>query len=148
VSFGKGKVRPHGNVGFEWWDKGLSTPVDPSFTRAVTARHQILYAFGLELEAGPKVTLLFDVLGRHTRGDGSIALQSFPVPTNDPDFAGVTAIDLASATEKGIRKISIVPGLKWNLKGNFVISGNALMSVWDNGLRDFFTPVVGLDWTF
>jgi hypothetical protein len=147
VSFGKGKVRPHGNIGFEWWEKGLTTITDFTGTRSVTARHQIQYAAGLELEAGPKVTLLFDVVGRHTRGDGSVATQPFPIP---PAFAagGVTAIDVAAATEKGIRKISIVPGLKWNLKGSFVISGNALISVWDNGLRDFFTPVVGLDWTF
>ena len=147
VSWGKGKVRPHGNIGFEWWDKGLTTVTDFTGARSVTSRHQIIYAGGLEIEAGPKVTVLFDLVGRHTRGDGSIATQPFPIP---PVLAavGITAIDAAAAQEKGIRKISLVPGLKWNVKGTFVISANALMSVWDNGLRDFFTPVVGLDWTF
>jgi len=146
VSFGQGKLRPHGNVGFEWWEKSLSVPSDLT-GRIVNARHQIQYAAGIELEAGAKVTLLFDILGRHTRGDGSVALQGLVVP---PSLiaAGLNSIDLAAATEKGIRKITIVPGLKWNLKGSFVLSWNALMPVWDNGLRDYFTPVVGLDWTF
>ena len=54
VSFGKGKVRPHGNIGFEWWNKGLTTITDPSGLRSVTARHQIQYAAGLEIEAGPE----------------------------------------------------------------------------------------------
>ncbi len=92
VSWGKGKVRPHGNLGFEWWNKGLTTITDPSGSRSVTARHQIQYAAGLEIEAGAKVTVLFDMVGRHTRGDGSIATQSYAVP---PDLAAetVTAID-------------------------------------------------------
>jgi hypothetical protein len=29
-----------------------------------------------------------------------------------------------------------------------VLAGNALISLRDNGLHDYFTPVVGLDWTF
>ena len=147
VSFGKGRLRPHGNVGFEWWEKNLSVPADVTGRNIRNARHQVQYAAGFELGAGPKVTLLFDVIGRHTLGDGSVEIQGFEVP---PILAaeGITSIEFASAAERGIRKITLVPGLKWNLKGNFVLSWNALMPVWDNGLRDFFTPVVGLDWTF
>ena len=147
VSFGKGRLRPHGNVGFEWWEKGLSVPSNLARTASVTARHQIQYAAGVEIEAGPKVTLLFDVVGRHTKGDGSISTQPFAVPPS-LGALGVTAVEAAVGGEKGIRKATLVPGLKWNVKGSFVFSGNALISVWDNGLRDFFTPVVGLDWTF
>lgn len=147
VSFGKGRLRPHGNVGFEWWEKGLSVQSDLAGTRSVTSRHQVQYAAGIELEAGPKVTLLFDVLGRHTLGDGSITIQPFPVAPSLVDL-GVTSVEAAAGSEKGIRKVSLVPGLKWNLKGSFVFSWNALISVWDNGLRDYFTPVFGLDWTF
>jgi hypothetical protein len=41
-----------------------------------------------------------------------------------------------------------VPGLKWNMKGTFLLSLNALVPIMDNSLHDKFTPVVGLDWTF
>jgi hypothetical protein len=35
-----------------------------------------------------------------------------------------------------------------NLKGNLLLSLNALVALQDNGLHDRFTPVIGLDWTF
>jgi hypothetical protein len=144
VSAGKGKIRPHANVGFEWWEKGL---VVDNFTPStnVTLRHQVQYAAGVELDAGPKVTLLLDFLGRHVLGGGAVALREIALPPSIPEF---TAVDLAEATPKRIRKMTLAPGLKWNLKGSFVFSGNALITVLDNGLRDFFTPVVGVDWTF
>jgi hypothetical protein len=144
VSAGKGKVRPHANVGFEWWEKGLIVATDYSRTTGVGARHQIQYAVGSEFEAGPKMTLLVDLIGRHILGDGAVALQSVPVPSD----IQATAIDVVVATEKGIRKMTLVPGMKWNLKGSFVLSFNALIALRDNGLHDRFTPVVGVDWTF
>ena len=144
LSGGKGKIRPHANAGFEWWEKGL---VVNNFTPStnVTLRHQVQYAAGLELDAGPKVTLLIDFLGRHVLGGGAVALQPIALPPSITEF---TAVDLAEATPKRIRKMTLAPGLKWNLKGSFVFSGNFLVTVLDNGLRDFFTPVVGVDWTF
>jgi hypothetical protein len=147
VSAGRGKIRPHGNVGFEWWEKGLGVDTNIFQPIAAEARHQIQYAAGVEIAAGPKITLLVDVLGRHILGDGTVVREAVPVP---PDLAilGIEGLELTQAVEKGIRKLTLAPGLKWNLKGNFVLSTNGLISLQDNGLRDFFTPVVGLDWTF
>ena len=143
ISGGKGKLRPHANAGFEWWEKGL---VVNNFTPStnVTLRHQVQYAAGVELDAGPKVTLLFDFLGRHVLGGGAVALRGVALPPSS-EF---TSAELAEATPTRIRKMTLAPGLKWNLKGTFVFSGNFLVTVLDNGLRDFFTPVVGVDWTF
>ena len=145
-SMGKGKLRPHANGGFEWWEKpihvatGLQTPT-------VRVRHQIQYAAGLEFEAAPKLTLLADVIGRHVRGGGEIEDQTYRFdPATNP--FGVETFTAAGVTDHGIRKITLVPGLKWNLKGAFVLSLNALVPLMDNSLHDKFTPVVGLDWTF
>lgn len=146
VSTGRGKVRPHGNIGFEWWEKGLEVITDFSDTARVGARHQVQYAAGLEFQASPKVTLLADFVGRHVLGGGAVETQNVAVP---PIIAAdVTSLDLAVATGKSIRKFALAPGLKWNVKGSFVLAGNALISINDNGLRDYFTPVVTLDWTF
>jgi hypothetical protein len=105
----------------------------------------VQYAAGLEFEAGPRVTLLADFLGRHVLGGGTVAFENVPVPRA---FPNVTSLDVAVATTTGIRKMTLAPGLKWNVKGGLVFSGNALIPLWDNGLHDFFTPVIGLDWTF
>jgi hypothetical protein len=144
-SAGTGRLRPHANAGFEWWEKGLEVTTDFSGVNRVGARHQVQYNAGIEFEAGPKMTLLLDFVGRQILGGGSVEVQSLPVPR---ELVGVTSLDLAVATAKGIRKFALAPGLKWNLKGSFVFSGNALIALRDNGLHDLFTPVVGLDWTF
>ena len=52
------------------------------------------------------------------------------------------------ALPEGLLKQSIVPGLKWNLKGKFLLSLNGIVNIRDNGLYDKFTPVIGLDWSF
>jgi len=147
VSAGRGRFRPHGSGGFEAWSTGLHMAADFDDTRnglkTVTARHQVQYAGGVEFEATPKVTLIGDVIGRHILGGGRVVLQSF-----GPTSAGVTAVEAASALKKGIAKVSLAPGLKWNVKGTVLLSVNALIPLFDQGLNDRFTPVIGLDWTF
>jgi hypothetical protein len=145
ASSGRGRVRPHANVGYETWSEGLQIVADPGARRTVEAKDQMFYAAGLELEAAPKVTLILDLLGRHILGGGRVATEEFAPP---PNLEGVTAFTAATAQANGIRKLTLAPGLKWNLKGNMLLSLNALVPLKDNGLSDRFTPVVGLDWTF
>ena len=145
ASSGRGRFRPHANVGYEAWSKGVAVVADPLSRRTVTVKNQVQYAAGIELEAAPKVTVIVDVLGRHILGGGRVAAESFPAPTNT---VGVTGLSAVTAQSEGIRKLTLAPGFKWNLKGNMLLSLNALIPLRDNGLSDRFTPVVGLDWTF
>ena len=145
ASSGRGRFRPHANVGYELWSKGLAIVADPQARRTVTVRNQVQYAAGIELEAAPKVTLIVDLLGRHILGGGRVASEAFAPP---PNLFGATSFTVATAQSKGIRKLTLAPGLKWNLKGNMLLSLHALVPLNDNGLSDRFTPVVGLDWTF
>lgn len=144
ASSGQRRFRPHANVGFEWWEKGIDI-VSPDFP-TVTARHQVQYAAGVEFEASPKVTVMLDVLGRHVLGGGEIGYITVPNP--QPNEPRVTSVSYAFATDNGIRKLSLVPGIKWNLKGKMLLSLSGIASLSDNGLHDLFTPVVGLDITF
>jgi hypothetical protein len=140
ASAGQGRFRPHANAGFEWWDKGIDI-VSPDFP-TVTVRHQVQYAAGVEFEASPRVTLIMDVLGRHVLGGGEIGYASVP------PRGGFTSLEYAFATDRAIRKLSLVPGIKWNLKGKMLLTVSGIASLSDNGLHDMFTPVVGLDITF
>ena len=144
-SSGRGRVRPHGNGGFEFWSAGIDVPADFNDppTTTVTARHMVQYAGGVEFEATPKITLIGDVIGRHILGAGRVETQ--PIPVTDPRFTSAEAV---LALPKGIRKITLAPGLKWNLKGTMLLSVNALVPLFDQGVHDKFTPVFGLDWTF
>ncbi|MGC4085967.1 MAG: hypothetical protein QM736_28520 [Vicinamibacterales bacterium] len=69
-----GRVRPHGNVGFEVWNHGLTIATGGSPATSVTIRHQLMYNGGAEVEVNPKVTLNLDFLGQQIRGGGQVAL--------------------------------------------------------------------------
>lgn len=149
ASAGRGRFRPHASAGFEFWGDGVNVVTDFTRETTVTARHQVQYAAGVEVEATPKLTLLADVLGRHILGAGQIGFRTDSPAPGSPDVAlGVSSFESAVALDRGISKLTMVPGLKLNLKGNLLLSLNALIPIRDNGLHDRFTPVIGLDWTF
>lgn len=133
ASGGRGRIRPHANVGFEWWSKGVGVASDQVAGATVTARHQVQYAAGMEFEAAPKVTLLVDLLGGEILGGGTIGFNSSQTAVTLPD---------------GIRRVTLTPGLKMNLKGKLVLSVNALVALLDDGLHARVTPVAGIDLTF
>lgn len=141
-SSGKGRFRPHANGGFEFWNKGVDAVTDFTTMSTVTARHQYQYGAGIEVEATPKLTLIADLIGRQILGAGKVGFKTTPGLT-----PGVSSIDSMVTLPDGIRKLTLVPGLKVNLKAKMLLSLNALVSLWDNGLHARFTPVVGIDLT-
>jgi hypothetical protein len=145
ASMGRGKLRPHINGGFEWWSKGITVVSDPLRNTSASVRHQWQYSAGLEYEASPKLTLIVDGIGRHIRGGGRLGYRVETPPLNP---LGVTAVESAVTLSHGIQKFTVAPGVKWNVKGTFVLAFNSLIAVRDSGLHDRFTPVLGLDWTF
>jgi hypothetical protein len=142
ASSGQGRYRPHANVGFEWWSKGVSVTSDFASNSTVTARNQVQYAAGLEFEAAPKATLLVDLLGGQIFGGGKVGFQA------DTLTPGLTSSQSAVALPEGISKLSLAPGVKVNLKGKLLLSVNALVALRDTGLHARVTPVAGFDLTF
>jgi hypothetical protein len=139
ASSGQGRFRPHGNVGFEGWSKGVTVASDDTPGGTVTARHQLQYAAGLELEAAPKCTVLVDFLGSQIFGGGKTAFQLDP---------GSTTTSSLVALPEGLARMQIVPGVKVNLKAKLVLSANALVTLKDDGLHARVTPMAGIDLTF
>lgn len=140
VSWGKGKLRPHANGGFEVWSDSVDVLGDPLTNSKVLVRHQVEYAGGVEFEAAPKLTLIGDLLGRHTLGGGRMGFVT-------AEQAGTT-LDYAVALPKGNMKLTFAPGLKLNLKGKMLIALSALVPILDRGLHDRFTPVASVELNF
>ena len=140
ASSGQARTRPHVNVGYEWWSKGVSVIADTSPNTTVTARHQFEYAAGLEFEAAPKVTLLVDLLGGQIFGGGKLGFATTTV--------GSSSITALTSLSEGMQRLSLAPGLKVNLKGKMLISLNALVALRDGGLYTRVTPVAGVELNF
>jgi len=143
ASGGKGKFRPHANGGFEYWSKGLTVTSDNPPNSTVTARHQVQYAAGFELEAAPKLTIVVDFLGAHTLGGGRLGFES-----DSTTVSGITSSSSLVALPEGIQRLSLAPGLKANIKGKLLLSVNALIALHDTGLHAKVTPTAGIELTF
>ena len=141
ASSGTARLRPHGNVGFEYWSKGVSVVSDTAANTTVTARHGFQYAGGIEFEAVPKLTLLVDLVGGGVLGGGRVGFGSVA-------DTGFTSSQGLVAFSEGLKKIDLAPGLKANLKGKMLISVNALIALHDTGLHARVTPVAGIEMTF
>lgn len=142
TSFGRGPVRPHGSVGFEYWSKNVDVAAGNS--GVVSLRHQFQYAGGVEIAAAPKLTLLADFLGQRIMGGGPVVLNAATPVTG---VLGITSTQSLGLLEDGINKAFIVPGLKVNLKGKLVLSLNALITIKNNGLHSKVTPTAGINLT-
>jgi outer membrane putative beta-barrel porin/alpha-amylase len=131
-----GDVSPHANVGYEFW----SAPVLISSGGDVFAKNQVNYAFGVEFQAHPRATATVDVIGRRQLHGGQIGYQTVAI--------GPGSIDLLVALPEGLNVVSLAPGIKWNVAGNVLVTGNLLTSLINNGLKAKLIPVVGFDWAF
>jgi hypothetical protein len=142
ASGGRGRVRPHGSAGFEYWNKGVDAAGNPG--ERFTARHQIQYAGGIEIEAAPKVTLTTEFLGQHILGAGEVAFGPEITATGSPFIRSTQSL---VATGSGINKALLVPGLRVNLKAKMLLSLSAIVTLKNNGLHSTVTPVVGINLT-
>src|SRR5262245_21712519 len=143
ASSGRGRFRPHANVGYGYWSKGITIASDYAANGSVEARNQFEYAAGLELEAAPKLTLLVDLLGNSILGGGKVDVASAP-----NIISGASSTQALVALPEGISRMSLAPGLKVNLKGKMLLSLNALVALTDGGMWTRVIPVAGIDLTF
>jgi hypothetical protein len=87
---------------------------------------------------------MVDLLGRSTLKGGPVAYQSQRV--EDP-VDGLGTFEYPVVRPDAVNRLTLVPGLKLNLKGKMLLSLHALVALKNNGLYARFTPVVGLELT-
>jgi hypothetical protein len=136
ASFGKGPLKPHGSVSFEYWNKAVDVPNDH-------LKNQFQYNGGVEVVAAPKLTILADVLGQKILGAGPVEFAAVTPAAG----IGVTAAQSLIFADGSLNKIMFIPGVKVNLIGKMVLSLNALVTMKNNGLHSKVTPVAGINLT-
>jgi len=136
VSFGKGPLKPHGSVGFEYWNKAVNVPGEH-------LKNQFQFNGGVEIVAAPKLTLLADVLGQRVLGAGPVELGAVTSLAG----IGATSAQALLFADGSLNKVSLIPGMKVNLIGKMVLSLSAIVTMSNNGLHAKVTPVAGLNLT-
>ncbi len=140
-----GRWSPHANIGYELWTSRVEVPADFQGLDTLSAKDQIHYGGGVEFEVTRRVTVIGDVLGRYLRGTGQVGYQQFGFPTNQNQILGADAL---VGDPNGVHSAFVVPGAKWNFFKDALVSVHFIVPVTKTGLRDRFTPVIGIDWGF
>jgi hypothetical protein len=108
------------------------------------------YSAGIDAVLHRRVTLTADFLGRYLKDADRLVEQErvfqFDQRT-DPTVRSVTRLTPAAVTGN-LNLMLASAGIKINPFGRFVIVGNALFAVGNDGLQDSVTPSVGLEYSF
>ena len=141
----RGRLAPHASAGFEYWTNPFQV-YDPLQGAAIDAgRHALVYNGGMEWIASDRLTVNGEFTGRSTNNGGRLGYRDLPFRANP---FGITSASVASVTASGLSQVAVSGGVKWNFAGSALLTATILKSVTDAGLRDDWTPVVGMDWGF
>jgi len=154
----RGRFGQHVNVGYTA-AQGTS-PGSLAGLASAALPDEINYSGGTEFVASPRLTLIGDVVGRTLRGAGRLALVSKPFEYTMPTGSGpgcgglptgvctTISLDEFNPREGNLTLLLGTAGLKFNPRGNWLISGSLLFPLSDAGLRSSRTIVVGVDYAF
>lgn len=139
----------HGNVGFEFWADQIrfarSLLEEDDFAETNGA---VEVAVGAEIAASSRLTVNLDLLYQQIRGAGALGIAPFDIPPVPVlGFQGLSAETIVGLDE-GLKKVTLVPGVRWNIFGQTLLNAHVLVSLKNDGLRAKFTPSIGFDWTF
>ena len=135
-----GRFNPHANIGYTFSNGNKATPDDSGNPVLFAPPDEFNYAFGVDVALQPKLTVAGDILGRQYRD--ILRLEEITVFGN-PAF---TEFDLSDKDTLNSTLASI--GAKYNIWGNLLVTANVLIPFTKGGLRDKFTPVFGIDYSF
>lgn len=115
---------------------------------------EALYTFGFDYAVDPKMTISADLLGRYitelpevTVQDATVTYDTDPTAAQDLHTATFSTIAVQDNPD-GANTMGVSVGFKLNVAGQFLFAANGLFPVSDRGLRDDFSSLVGIDYSF
>ena len=140
-SYAAGKASPHLNLGYAWTgDSVLAGDVKTGEKQSLP--DEFVWAAGLDIGVSERLTLAFDVLGRHVIDSPRLQTRTFTALDGHTTFP-----DIHFATGS-FDVIDGAAGLKFNAGGKLLIDLNVLFKLNNAGLRDKVTPLFGLEYSF
>ncbi|HSC26903.1 MAG TPA: transporter [Vicinamibacterales bacterium] len=145
ASMESGKLSPHVNLGYSFASGGGSDPLSVT----PEASDEFTYAAGFDMALHERLTFSTDVLGRTLRDIGRLVpvARQFPFVTQSGDF-GTATFEEFSLRPGDLNLVVGAAGIRFNPRGSFLISAQALIPITKSGLRDRITPVIGIDYSF
>jgi hypothetical protein len=132
-------VAPHVNLGYA--------------VSSGDAPNELSYTLGFDWVVEPRLTIAADLLGRNLSDMPTVEVEDRTFlfntsPSGAPVVAAATfsALDVEAGTSRNALSGSV--GFKMNVYKNLLLSANGLFPLNDVGLRDNFSPLIALDYSF
>jgi hypothetical protein len=140
VSFGARKFAPHVNLGYQWNGKSeLAGNIDTGVKGDLP--NLFFYSAGTDIGVAKSLTVAVDLIGQRVSSIPRLFSSTFTA-TNG---AKAPTINFRSEAY-GINNFSA--GLKYNIAGQLLLTGNLLIQLDDGGLRQRVVPLIGLSYAF
>ena len=108
---------------------------------------ELLYTFGGDFGATPRLTFSFDYLGQTLINAPRVFRDNF-LTDNIPGGTGTLSLPTINGGKDTAVLSSAAAGFKWNLFGNLLLTGNVLIRLDNKGLRENVVPLVALSYAF
>lgn len=162
----------HGNAGYRISGSGLERQIaitdidrqtnqestrvidldaDPTASQVNLNPDEFSYAIGIDVAAAARVTVTGDLFGRVLFDAGRLTDESgefrFRPGSNQAPISSTQFPELDLAARNLYQTFGTL-GLKVNLTNTLLLSASGVFALTDAGLKDSFTPLIGLDYTF
>jgi len=155
------QVTPHFNIGYQW--TGDSILADNAFSQTdpltgvttlffpdekLDLPNRLTYGGGTDIGLSPNFTFAIDLLGQ-VIFDG-VAVEPVQFVANQVPGSPLSGAVFPNIqfVEKTLHIFDLAAGFKFNPVANLLFTFNALIKLNDAGLRDNFTPLVGVEYSF
>jgi hypothetical protein len=135
------KVSPHLNASYKWTGSSLLAG-NPASGQSGNFPDQVSYAAGADVSVNPRVTLAVDVLGRYILRSERIKPEQFHALDGRSVFPNIVF------SRDSFNALSGSFGVKANVLQRLLLDVGLLFKLDEHGVRDKFTPLVGLEYAF
>jgi hypothetical protein len=132
-------VAAHGNLGYGITGEGLP--------------EELSYSLGVDWAVDPKITVAADLLGRRQADVRSVFIEEATFtantsPSGPPNIIEKVLPRLNYSPGESRNVLTGSVGFKINFTGSFLLSANGQFPLTDKGLRDDFSSLIGVDYSF
>jgi hypothetical protein len=144
-SMTSGAFAPHVNLGYTFSSVDDPAPLSPE----PVIPNEINYAAGFDFAVSPRITVSADIVGRSLRDLGRlVAVPRQFLFMNINGQVSSRAFEEFTTQPGDLDQSAIATGVRFNPRGNLLISAELLVPITQAGLRDRFTPFFGIDYSF
>jgi hypothetical protein len=143
----RARLSPHMQLGYQW---NASSKI-LEFQQVPNTRLPggLSYALGADYRINRRLTMNTDILGTQFANVPYFTLQNLPFNPTPPPSSGIgSTYNIVTTPSNTYTTINFSGGLKASLPGHFLLFGNALVQMNNQGLRSDVVPLAGIAYSF